>query len=74
MTSAISTNGCWIGVGRPKHVQSPISSDGLPADREAAKGPGMSMRVMLNGTSNLPEKSGRKCTEAALEGTGCGAG
>ena len=24
------------------------------------------MRVMLDGTSNLPEKSGRKCTEAAL--------
>ena len=27
------------------------------ADRKAAKGPGMSMRVMLNATSNLPEKS-----------------
>ena len=74
MTSASSTDGCWIGVVRPRQVQSPIASDGLPADREAAKGPGISMRVMLKGTSNLPEKSGRKCTEAALEEQAAGPG
>jgi hypothetical protein len=32
------------------------------------------MRVMLNATSNLLEKSGRKCTEAALEEQAAGPG
>ncbi len=69
MILASSTNGCWIGVVRPRWIQSSTSSKGPPADLDASKGRAVSIRATLDRISDLPEKSGRKCTEAALGDT-----